>query len=38
MLLVFKAYLKIVKSDTLSFTVAQKAITIKKTMAKIYKL
>jgi hypothetical protein len=38
MLLVFKAYLRIIKSDALSFTVAQKATAIKKAMAEIYKL
>jgi hypothetical protein len=38
MLLVFKAYLKIVKSDASSFIVAQKATAIKKAIAKIYKL
>jgi hypothetical protein len=37
-LLVFKAYLKIVKLNALFFIVAQKAITIKKAMAEIYKL
>jgi hypothetical protein len=38
MLLVFRAYLKIIKLDTLSSLVVQKAITIKKAMAEIYKL
>jgi hypothetical protein len=38
MLLVFKAYLKIIKLNVLFFTVVQKAIAIKKAMAEIYKL
>jgi hypothetical protein len=38
MLLVFKAYLKITKSDVPSLIVAQKATAIKKAMAEIYKL
>jgi hypothetical protein len=37
-LLVFEAYLKMIESDTLFLTVAQKATAIKKTMAKIHKL
>jgi hypothetical protein len=37
-LLVFRAYPKIIESDTPSSTVAQRAITIKKAMAEIYKL
>jgi hypothetical protein len=38
MLLVFGAYLRMIKSDAPSFTVAQRAIAIKKAMAKIHKL
>jgi hypothetical protein len=38
MLLVFRAYLKIIKLNVLFFTVVQKAIAIKKAMAEIYKL
>jgi hypothetical protein len=38
MLLVFGAYPRIVKSDTPSSTVAQRATAIKKAMAEIYKL
>jgi hypothetical protein len=37
-LLVFRAYLRMVKSDAPSSIVAQKAIAIKKAMAEIYKL
>ncbi len=37
-LLVFRAYLKIIKSDILSPTVAQIATAIKKAIAEIYKL
>jgi hypothetical protein len=37
-LLVFRAYPKMVKSDTLSSIIAQKATVIKKVMAKIHKL
>ena len=38
MLLVFKAYLKIIKLDMLSFIIVLKAIAIKTAMAKIHKL
>jgi hypothetical protein len=37
-LLVFRAYLRIIKSDAPSPTVAQRTIAIKKAMAKIHKL
>jgi hypothetical protein len=38
MLLIFKAYPKIIKLNVLSFIVTQKTIAIKKAMAEIYKL